>query len=228
MTTNGDVKIHQMNMNNNEAWFNIDETTSGNLEVDDLRMAYDAWAQSYNKDLNEAKYNGPRMGAMKVAELVPDKNAKILDCACGTGMVGQELQALGYTNITGADMSEQSLEVSRSIGCYKDFHCGNVMTDGLPFKDGTFDAIVCVGTFIPGHVDQTVFPEFQRVVKSGGYIVISMRENYIHTGKEYVGGQLDGAIIKHVELGHWNYLARLRIPCFIEDFAGIVFVLQVR
>ncbi|XP_071490538.1 methyltransferase-like protein 27 [Diadema antillarum] len=138
------------------------------------------------------------------------------------------LKKLGFTNIVGVDISDKSLELAKLTGLYDSLHNCDVMKDKLPFDDDSFDALLCVGGFMPSHVNQAVFPEFRRVVKPGGIILIAMREKYIHTAPEYRRGQLDSAIVRFVEDDYFDYLYRLRYLGFIQDFAGIIFALRVK
>ena len=40
-----------------------------------------------------------------------NKNFKILDAGCGTGLVGIELKKYGYSNIEGVDFSQSMLDL---------------------------------------------------------------------------------------------------------------------
>ena len=43
--------------------------------------------------MNTSIYGGPALGAKALSKVLSDKNALILDCAAGTGRVGQEVCA---------------------------------------------------------------------------------------------------------------------------------------
>ncbi|XP_071481095.1 methyltransferase-like protein 27 [Diadema antillarum] len=149
-------------------------------------------------DNNKAGYNGPRVGAEKLLELLPDEGSKILDCPCGTGQAAREVKKMGINKtITGVDISEKSLELAERTGLFDSLHKCDIMKDKLPFNDG-------------------------------GVIVIVMREQYLYTAPEYRGGQLDCAIVQGVEDGNFDYLYRLQFPRYIQDHEGVVFALRVK
>ena len=51
--------------------------------------------------------------------VVPDRNACILDVACGTGLVGEYMREHGYNNIDGVDFSPAMLERARERAVYR-------------------------------------------------------------------------------------------------------------
>ena len=82
----------------------------------ELAERYDEWAREYDDDLeNTFVWLAPRMGAETLAGHVA-KDAKILDAGAGTGLVGVELQRLGYGDICAMDLSEGMLEEAQSQG----------------------------------------------------------------------------------------------------------------
>ena len=48
------------------------------------------------KDHKQFGWDGPRLTANAMSEFVTDKNAKILDLASGTGLVGEEVSFCMY------------------------------------------------------------------------------------------------------------------------------------
>ncbi len=63
------------------------------------------FVKQYDEDLANLKAQGQRRLAERLATLVPEAHARaelrILDVACGTGLVGLHLHALGFRNIDG-------------------------------------------------------------------------------------------------------------------------------
>ncbi|XP_072163790.1 methyltransferase-like protein 27 [Diadema setosum] len=199
------------------------------LDIIQVQKAYDSWSETYDEDNNKAGYNGPRVGAEKLLELLPGEGSKILDCPCGTGQAAREVKKLDINKtITGVDISEKSLALAKRTGLFDSLHKCDIMKDRLPFDDDTFDAILCVGGFIRSHLNQDVFPEFHRVVKPGGVIVIVMREQYLYTAPEFRGGRLDCAIVQGVEDGKFDYLYRQQFPRHIQDHEGVAFAIRVK
>merc|ERR1711942_297306 len=84
------------------------------------------------------------------------KNARILDLAAGTGLVGHDLYKEGFTNIDGVDFSEAMLVELRKKNVYTKDYCGRLgdNTDpicGIP--DGSYDVVVIAGGFAHGHLN---------------------------------------------------------------------------
>ena len=116
---------------------------------DELAERYDQWAREYDDDLeNTFVWLAPLRGAETLAEHVA-KDARILDAGAGTGLVGVELQRLGYGDICAMDLSEGMLDEARSKGCYNDFR-QMALGDHLDFDSDAYDAVISIGVFTPG------------------------------------------------------------------------------
>ena len=112
----------------------------------DKQETYDQWARDYEKDLvEEMGYVGHIDAARVFSEVVPDRNCRVLDVACGTGLVGRELEQLGYQNIEGTDFSEGMLEKARATGRYRRLFTHDFTQDLQQSSD--YDALICVGLF---------------------------------------------------------------------------------
>ena len=56
----------------------------------DSKEVYDDWAPTYERNLQEDYgYIAPRLAADAFAEFCADKDTRLLDLGCGTGLVGQ-------------------------------------------------------------------------------------------------------------------------------------------
>jgi SAM-dependent methyltransferase len=85
-----------------------------------------------------------------------------------------ELQRLGFGDICAMDISEGMLDEARAKGCYNDFR-QMVLGEHLDFPSDTYDAVISVGVFTPGHAPPQSFVELCRVTKPGGVIAFSLR-----------------------------------------------------
>ena len=140
----------------------------------ELAERYDQWAPEYEQDLETGfGWLAPQRCCDVFAEHVV-KGAKILDAGAGTGLVGQILARMGYSNLTAMDMSQGMLDVSRQKNVYREFH-QMVMGEKLGFPTGGFDAVITVGVLTVGHAPAESLDELVRVTKPGGYIVFSLR-----------------------------------------------------
>lgn len=79
-------------------------------------------APNYEGALKRAGYPDPQKCADYVDKLAKHfgmtKNAKILDFACGTGLVGQCLKQHGFSNIIGLDVSQNMLDIAKQKKAY--------------------------------------------------------------------------------------------------------------
>lgn len=84
-----------------------------------MRDTYNQWAASYDDDLAGQNYRTPERVAQALLRYLSDLHAPILDFACGTGLSGQALRAVGYTCIDGVDLSEKMLSMALKKGVYR-------------------------------------------------------------------------------------------------------------
>ena len=175
---------------------------------------YDEWSQSYETDLlGKFGYSGHIIAADAFRTLVTDKSAAIIDIGCGTGLVAQELQKAGYANIDGLDISTAILAEAKAKNIYGHLIEGD-MQKRTPVGDEAYDAIICAGSFAPGHLGPECYPEFIRMVRPGGPIVIFMN------GAHYVEDGYEAHIRKLEDEGAWtvigiksfNYMSALERP----------------
>lgn len=142
----------------------------------ELEKAYGEWAERYDRDLvDEMGYVAPIMTCRILQEHLPDRQARILDAGCGTGLVGEFLQQQGYCNLEGLDYSEKMLDKARQKKAYAGLTRGD-LTARLDYPDATYDAIVSVGTFTCGHVGPEALAELIRITRPGGFICFTVRD----------------------------------------------------
>ena len=99
-----------------------------------IEERYDQWANEYDEDLaDDFGYVMPRMAA-EIFERFVAKDARVLDAGAGTGLVGVELNRLGYGNLEAMDISRGMLEVAGAKNVYDALH-QKVMGEPLGFRD---------------------------------------------------------------------------------------------
>lgn len=107
---------------------------------------------------------------------VCDKTAPILDLGCGIGYWPEIFGKLGFTNITGADLSGRSLELAKRRcelnGIEAKFSIQNA--EAMTFSDDTFDHINCIGVIHHSPEPVKSIREIYRVLKPGGRAVVSV------------------------------------------------------
>ncbi len=146
------------------------------LEEDaDVRSFYDDAAGQYDEILlAEIGYVSPVICARTIARHLPDRDARLIDLGCGTGLAGDALSALGYGSIDGVDFSAEMLAVARGRDCYSHLAVADLNAN-LDIADGAYAAAVCVGV-LGQHVLPPALEECVRVVATGGFLCFSVNE----------------------------------------------------
>ncbi|WP_033069894.1 class I SAM-dependent DNA methyltransferase [Thalassospira australica] len=151
-----------------------DLTSMTNADANTLADYYDKWAQSYDADLPKMGYDAPKRAAEIMREQGVAFDAPILDAGCGTGLTGLELAKAGYTDITGIDLSLESLQTAEDKEVYRHLKKRD-MNKTLAFGDNGFAAVQCIGTLTYVRETRQLFSEFCRVVKPGGIVCFTQR-----------------------------------------------------
>ena len=153
---------------------NLDLSKSKN--DDEILGIYKDWALLYDKDNDDLLGTVSQPNTVQIFhEYVKDCKLKIIDVGCGTGLVGLELQNLGFSNFDGIDISQEMIDVAQGRG-YKSLFLGN-LNKSLPINSNSYDAALCVGVFTHGHVGPDRFSELVRIVKSEGIICFTINED---------------------------------------------------
>jgi ubiquinone/menaquinone biosynthesis C-methylase UbiE len=188
---------------------------------------------NYKKENSYWWFVGRRRLVIGMAEryLNKQKNCKLLDVGCGTGIVLKDLIRFGEP--TGVDISEEALSFSRTRGI-KNLVQADIVK--LPFEDGTFDAVTILGVLYSKWVSNevAVFRELYRVMKRGGIIVsdegafkiLTSRHNKrvgsIRRYRKYeIKKMMEEAGFKIVKISYWNMFL---FPLFLAAKILDVFV----
>jgi len=144
--------------------------------TEEIMKYYDEWGTNnkYDKDMVEWDYTGPKETVEAFKKYANNKEIKIYDAGCGTGLVGVELKNSGYTNFDGVDLSQKLLDLVPK-GLYKNLSKAD-LNKLLNIKDNEYDAVLCVGTFTFGHVKPPALDEFIRITKNKGLLCFTINE----------------------------------------------------
>ena len=166
--------------------------------TEEVMKYYDKWGEKnkYDKDMEEWDYTGPKETVVVLKKYAQNKDIKILDAGCGTGLVGVELKKYGFSNIDGVDLSKKLLNLIPK-GCYKKIEQVD-LNQPLKTKNNIYDVVMCVGTFTFGHVKPPALDEFIRIVKNKGLICFTINEGIY---EEY---GFDKKIKELTESKSWN------------------------
>lgn len=154
---------------------------------DAAEKVYDNWSSYYDDTLKHWKYPCPAESAKFLKELAGgDKGSiAVLDAGCGTGMTGEAMNAAGFKNITGIDISDASLEQSKTKGVYAALRKAD-MDKALDFADDAFEVVMCVGTISYVQEVAELLKEFLRVCKPGGVVLWTNRADWWKEDKRTV------------------------------------------
>ena len=167
-------------------------------KTEEVMKYYDEWGvkNKYDKDMVDWNYTGPKETVEVFKKYAKNKDVKIFDAGCGTGLVGLELRKFGYLNIDGADLSQKLLNLVPK-GSYRSLEQID-LNKSLNKQNDIYDAVMCVGTFTFGHVKPPALDEFIRITKNKGLICFTINEGIY---KEY---GFDKKIDELKENNSWN------------------------
>uniref|UniRef100_A0A8C6VF41 Methyltransferase like 27 n=1 Tax=Naja naja TaxID=35670 RepID=A0A8C6VF41_NAJNA len=114
-------------------------------DLQQLLGFYNGWAQDYDQDVAVLQYQAPSLAAAFLASVFQGsaEDALVLDVACGTGLVAQELQGKGFRHLHGLDGSREMLEHAQHKGLYEDLKLCLLGQETLPAPEGGY---VCLTT----------------------------------------------------------------------------------
>ncbi|XP_059195955.1 methyltransferase-like protein 27 [Centropristis striata] len=181
--------------------------------LDAQRMVdfYNRWAETYDQDMSVLSWRSPQM----VVDFLCDnfcgsrEEARVLDVACGSGLVAKMMFEQGFRHFVGVDGSEVMLQKAAESGLYQDLRLALLGTEPLPAQIGAFDVVVIIGALREGHVPPCVFRELCAAAKPGGYICLSRSDSKSQYGKKY-----DESVMKELQ---WMETEKLWTPVDVRD-----------
>jgi ubiquinone/menaquinone biosynthesis C-methylase UbiE len=110
-----------------------------------------------------------------VGRLASGPGSRVLEIACGTGIVTRRLRAAlpQGAELVATDLNPAMIERARRALAGADIHWRTADAGALPFKDATFDAVVCQFGFMFLPDRATGFAEARRVLRPGGTLLAS-------------------------------------------------------
>jgi ubiquinone/menaquinone biosynthesis C-methylase UbiE len=144
-------------------------TASGSAPYfDTVAEEYASWYEAPSADGYALRVRQER-----VLELLDLKGGRVLDVGCGPGMLGAELLRRGY-EFWGVDAAPGMLaQCRRRLGAGRArLAVGDAAR--LPFPDGAFDAVICMGVIGNVRAGAAALAELARLVRPGGTLVVSL------------------------------------------------------
>ena len=182
--------------------------------LDELGGLYKNWDNYENDVIQLAGYVGHIVTTEALIRYLKNKDAKILDAGCGTGFVGDILYHKGYKNIVGVDFSKEMLTRALKKNVYQSLSLCD-LTQKLDFKDNSFDAIVCAGTFTCGHVGPQALNEMVRITKNEGYISFTVRRQEWDASpyEKFINDLQDSKLWHQIERSTSEYSIKEGVNC---------------
>ena len=112
---------------------------------------------------------------------------RILDLGCGTGRHLVYLAKKGF-EAYGIDIAEEGIKIARKWlekeNLRADLKVGDIYKT-LPYKDGFFDAVICIRTLNHGKIEwiRKAIKEMHRILKPNGYVFVAVHK---HRGKKHI------------------------------------------
>ena len=108
---------------------------------------------------------------------------RVLDAACGEGY-GSALLAETASRVSGVDVSAQAVEhaTERYSAANLEFHQADCLA--LPFPDDQFDCVVSFETLEHLENHEQLLAEFRRVLRPGGFLLVSTPDKAIYTDQQ--------------------------------------------
>ena len=139
---------------------------------------YDKWAPSYDKELTENQYVTPFRCAEVLSDTADNKEIKILDVGCGTGLSGFSLQKFGFKNIDGLDLSKEMLKIASDKKIYKMLF--NLDLNNISNFEKRYDAIIAAGVISPAHANPDTISYSYSILNNKGLMIFSINDHALN------------------------------------------------
>jgi ubiquinone/menaquinone biosynthesis C-methylase UbiE len=146
----------------------------GKLE-ENWRARYERWATQHQSEHHIAGWSqqGLARRLALVLRVIDEINlrsgSQVLDLGAGPGTYTRALSARGY-NCLGLDYSWNVIKIAKNKDAAGSYLQGEAYH--LPFRDRSFDAVLCVGVLQSLQSISEAMVEMQRVLRPGGYLLL--------------------------------------------------------
>lgn len=153
----------------------------GKIYQDNLKFWDSAWKRvsKPHKELPRLPYIHEITRKLKKYQV-----KKVLDLGCGSGWLSIFMTKYGF-EVTGIDIAKPAIELGKVWASEDNVNVNFLIGDvlNLPFKEGSFDAVVCNSTLEHFRLDQAekIFERISKVLVDKGYLFGCFDE--VGTGK---------------------------------------------
>jgi len=132
---------------------------------------WQGWRES-NNPYRRYKSNRDRQLVLELLDL--HDGERVLEVGCGYGWISQALWDAAQINWFGVDQSAEMIRHLRQIPLRADAPASMADAIRLPFRDGTFDKVLCTGVLMHIAQSEAATLELVRVLRPGGRLVCSI------------------------------------------------------
>ena len=186
--------------------------------TNDSRELYASWASTYDNEVQKNGYVTPERVAKALKDIVINQSEVILDYGCGTGLSGFALQAVGFTNIDGLDVSQEMVSLAEKKSIYKKLTVFDPYTK-IPVHADQYKIITAIGVIGAGAAPLEVFDNLFSLLPPSGLFGFSFNDHTLsdpnYEGKVNQCLSSGQAIILHKSYGNHLPKANLRSNIYI-------------
>ena len=143
---------------------------------DETREFYEGWAAGYEAEVTDNGYITPQRCAEALAKYAASPWAPLMDLACGTGISGLALKAVGFECIDGYDFSQAMLDQAAAKGIYRNLAIAD-MSKPLEIAADVYQNAAAIGCITPEYMPPTVLDEILSKLPGGGCLVFSLNDH---------------------------------------------------
>ena len=142
----------------------------------DSRELYASWAATYDKEVQNNGYVTPERVANALRDIVTDQSDFILDYGCGTGLSGSALQAVGFENIDGLDVSQEMVNLAEKKSIYKNLRVFDPSSK-IPVHPDQYKIITAIGVIGAGAAPLQTFDSLFALLPPNGLFAFSFNDH---------------------------------------------------
>ena len=141
-----------------------------------VTQTFDTYSANFDASLARLEYKAPQLVSDELMRLTPaDRRIDILDIGCGTGLCGPLVKPLA-SSLVGVDLSPGMLRKASLRNVYDELHEAE-LTDFMQRSNATYDAIICVDTFVYfGRLDEALVAA-AAILNAGGYLIFTVERH---------------------------------------------------
>lgn len=145
-------------------------------------LTYNDFSEKYDEVCKALGFNAPSVSAktfMKQYNNQDTEKIRILDIACGTGLVGEWLRKYNFQgDIDGIDGSEDMIEVAKTKNVYRNLWCKMIIKDDFLLAKCTtnsYNGIIISASFI--HLNMEAIIIAIKQLQPQSYVIITNRKS---------------------------------------------------